>query len=116
MAHSEQNGLAEMLTVVGRLEAALRSLLKGEFSSLIIGFNDEHAPNYLTAEQYRDECGMYDGGQGRIEWVSEAEREKAIRENSVWTLQWYPDTPSGFYCVGASSLAAIVEHLSVEKP
>lgn len=31
---------------------------------------------------------------------------KAIRENSVWTIQWYPDTPVGFACVGASTFEA----------
>jgi len=86
----------------------LLTLLKGEFSSLTIGFNDDHACNYATAQSWHDEWEQYggDADDDRIEWVSEEERLKAIRENSVWTIQWYPDTPVGFYCVGASTFEA----------
>lgn len=92
------------------LQAALRSLLKGQHSSLTIGFNDDHACNYVTAEGWRDEYGFYGGDEKDIiDWASDEEREKAIRENSVWTVQWYPDTPVGFFCVGASTLKAAVE-------
>jgi hypothetical protein len=51
---------------------------------------------------------MYGGGntEERIQWASEDERLKAIAENSVWTIQWYPTTPVGFCCVGASTFEA----------
>ena len=82
-------------------------LLNGEFSSLIIGFNDDHACNYADAQRWRDEWGMYSGDrEDRIHWASEEERQKAIKENSVWTIQWYPETPVGFCCVGASTFEA----------
>ncbi|MEY1555352.1 hypothetical protein AB3Y40_06920 [Yoonia sp. R2331] len=52
----------------------LKGLLDGEFSSLTIGFNDDHACNYATAQQFHDEWGFYGGGADcRIEWVSEKE-------------------------------------------
>ena len=41
------------------------------------------------------------------DWVSKEERERAIALDSVWTLQWYPDTPVGFYKIAASSLEAL---------
>jgi hypothetical protein len=91
------------------LEASLRSLLKGQHSSLTIGFNDDHASNYVTAEGWRDEYGFYSGDERDIiTWASDEERAKAIQENSVWTIQWYPNTPVGFCCVGASTLRAAV--------
>lgn len=87
-------------------------LLKGEFSALTISFNDEHACNYVSAQGWHDEWGMYGGGSETdcIQWASEDERQKAIRDNSVWTIQWYPNTPVGFYCVGASTFEAAARY------
>lgn len=86
----------------------LLQLLNGKFSSLTISFNEDHAPSYETAQEWHDRTGRYrsEGDDQRINWVSEAERLKAISENAVWTIQWYPQTPNGFYCVGASSFEA----------
>ena len=39
------------------------------------------------------------------------EKLKAIELDSVWELQWYPDTPIGSYYVAASSLEAIQKHM-----
>lgn len=89
----------------------LLKLLKGKHSSLLIAFNDDHAPNYATAQEWHDKYGYYDTSrEDRISWVSEEERQKALRGNSVWTIQWYPDTPNGFYCVGASTFEAAAAH------
>ena len=98
---------------LNEMEATLRALLHGEFSSLAISFNDEHAPNYATAQKWHDEWGEYGGGapNQRIDWVSEDERQKALATNSVWTCQWYPNTPVGFNCMGAASLAALMDGL-----
>jgi hypothetical protein len=41
------------------------------------------------------------------QFLSEAEWEKAIREENVWCLEWYPETPIGFHVICASSLEAI---------
>ncbi len=96
-----------------QVEAMLRSLLRGEFSSLTIGFNDDHAYNYTTAAGWRDEYGMYQGNENDlISWVSDEERDRAIEQNSVWTIQWYPETPVGFSCIGASSLPALFTALA----
>lgn len=87
----------------------LLALLKGKYSSLTIGFNDDHACNYATAQEWHDEYGMYHGhgrNNCRIAWASEDERMKAIEGNAVWTIQWYPVTPVGFCCVGASTFEA----------
>lgn len=89
----------------------LLTLLSGPHSSLHIGFNDDHACNYATAQEWHDEWGFYRGDENdRIDWASEGERLRAIQTNSVWTIQWYPNTPVGFNCVGASTLDAAVKY------
>jgi hypothetical protein len=96
-------------------ETLLRSLLQGKFSSLTIGFNDLHACNYQTAQQWSDEMGDPDGGMQTYndlgDWVSPEEREQALANNSVWSAQWYPDTPVGFCQLYASSLPALLAGL-----
>lgn len=97
---------------IGELDARLRSLLKGEYSSLIVTFND-HASNYTTAaREAADPLGTPDMLLGdREDWVSDAEYQKALNTNSVWRLQWYPDTPVGFCTLFASSLQVLIDHL-----
>jgi predicted protein tyrosine phosphatase len=100
-----------------QIEASLRSLLHGKFSSLTIGFNENHAANYVTAKGWRDEYGFYAADdKDVINWASEEERQKAISDNSVWTLQWYPETPVGFHCIGASSLSALIAAAALNRP
>ncbi|RWE37426.1 hypothetical protein [Mesorhizobium sp.] len=93
---------------VAELEAQLRSLLKGEYSSLSIRFND-HAANYEDAEDYYALIGSEDDIS---DWISTEERQKAIDTNSVWEIQWYPQTPVGFCRIKASSLAACIGGLT----
>jgi hypothetical protein len=83
------------------LEELPARLLRGEHASFQLTFNDEHAINYMTAAEYY--VGDRDDG-----WISPEEREKAIANNSVWTLQWYPETPVGFHIMRASSAAAVI--------
>lgn len=79
-------------------------LLKGKYSCLHLTFNVEHAINYDTVEGFI-RCGQYDPES----WVSPEEMQKSIDTNSVWTLQWYPDTPIGFYTLRASSIEALLK-------
>ncbi len=99
--------------LIRKLEADLLALLPGEYSSMTIAFNEEHHANYVTAQQWHDDYGFYGGGNDMdsIRWVSEEERLEALAKNSVWTCQWYPNTPVGFNCIGASSLAALITAL-----
>lgn len=87
------------------LETKLRALLKGEHSSLTLSFNDETATNYMTVADFIDDERF------QTDWVSEAEKARAVETNSIWTLQWYPDTPIGSYSVSASSLLGLLEHV-----
>lgn len=95
-----------MATMIEELEKALRANLKGEFTSLTVSFNDDHAANYCTAKTYAERYGAYDEHD---DWVSPEERERALDQNSVWTLHWYPDTPVGFCRLRASTLSAVVD-------
>jgi hypothetical protein len=59
--------------------------------------HNEHRDVYETIEEF------YDVG----DFVSLAEWRKAIAEDSVWVLHWYPNTPVGFNRIAASTLDAI---------
>jgi hypothetical protein len=52
---------------------------------------------YETIEEFYD----------HTDFISPEEWSKAVAEDSVWVLQWYPDTPIGSYIVAASTLEAI---------
>jgi hypothetical protein len=68
--------------------------------------HNEHKSYYETAEQWITEQESFGEGP-HFDWVSDDERQKAIDEDSVWIMQWYPDTPIGFCCLAASSLDAL---------
>lgn len=91
------------------LEAMLRSLMKGEFSSLTISFNDQNAPNYKSVGDFLE---YYPDADENTDWVSDEERAKAVENNSWWCAQWYPDTPVGSYSISASSLPALIAALA----
>ena len=87
-------------------------LCLGEFSSLTIGFNDDHACNYQNAEQWADSHPDFYGLEdfpGGIE-----DRELALQNNTVWSAQWYPQTPVGFCVIYASSFEKLIGFLRAE--
>jgi len=65
--------------------------------------HNQHRDIYLTVEQWEADYDMADY------WVSDSERALAVATDSVWELQWYPETPVGFYLVMAASLEAVLE-------
>ncbi len=68
--------------------------------------HNEHRNYYQSAAAWIEEQETFGGGP-TFDWVSPEEREKAIRDDSVWVLHWYPETPVGFCCLAASSLEAL---------
>ena len=66
--------------------------------------HNEHKGYYQSAAEWAAENDERQYAQ----WATDDERAKAIAEDSIWTVQWYPDTPVGFHCVAASTLAAAV--------
>ena len=63
--------------------------------------HNEHKDFYESAEEWIADRQFED------DFVSPEEMQKAIQEDSIWRLQWYPETPVGFYSVAAASLEAI---------
>ena len=62
---------------------------------------------YLSHNEHKDVYESIQDFYDAKDFVSLEEYIKAIDENSVWKLHWYPDTPIGFYIICASSLEAI---------
>ena len=59
--------------------------------------HNEHRDVYETVEDFYDVDSF----------ISMEEFTKAISEDSVWVLHWYPETPIGFHRIAASTLEAI---------
>jgi len=66
---------------------------------------------YLTHNGHRDMYETIEEFYDLHDFISPEELQKAIAEDSVWVLQWYPDTPIGSYCLLASSLEALEERV-----
>ncbi len=86
---------------LGARVASLTTLCKGEYSSLHIDLNDHHS-SYQSAAQAIEENdhGWFDEDR----FPSPQERQRCIDTDTIWHIQWYPDTPVGFYSVKASTL------------
>ena len=103
-----------MTSELEKLELELRGLLKGKQSSLTLSFNDDNGPNYQTvAESIEEDEGREKGTQW-YRFCSPEERQECCNTNSIWTLQWYPDTPVGFYSISAPTLNRLFAFLRTE--
>lgn len=87
------------------LEQLTKLLCKGAYSSLHLSFNS-HKSSYRTLKQaMEDQPDYYDSE----DFVSPNEMQRAIESDTVWTLQWYPNTPVGFNVMHAHSLEALLK-------
>lgn len=75
--------------------------LPGHKCGLFLQHN-EHRSYYEAAAEWIGQNDHY-------AWKDEASKQAAIASDSVWTLQWYPDTPIGFYAVAAPTLEELLE-------
>lgn len=69
--------------------------------------HNEHHTNYETVKQYLDRAEHID--------ISEKDKKKCIRLGEIWEVQWYPNTPISFYCVGSFSLEKCIEIIQNNK-
>lgn len=46
-----------------------------------------------------------------IEWANVEQRGKAIENDSIWEIQWYPDTPIGSISYAACDLDVLLAHV-----
>src|SRR5688572_21450722 len=105
------NIMGEARAAIEAIEQGLLALLPGKFSSLTLGYNESSAVNYMSVKEWQEEGPSDD----LTDWVSNDEKAKAAATNSMWTLHWYPDTPVGSYCVGASGLLPLLAALNTTK-
>lgn len=104
-----------MMTDSKALELALwLSRLKA--NSIHLGMNDEHACNYMTAEQWIDEAlqSEHDGDEFRE--CSPEELQAMKDTNTIWSLQIYKDTPVGFYRWVAPTMLGVIEKAMLAWP
>jgi hypothetical protein len=66
---------------------------------------------YLEHNVHKDVYETIEENYDPRDFVSDEEWTKAVELDSVWRLQWYPDTPVGFYVVCASTLAALEQYI-----
>lgn len=87
------------------------ALCVGEFSSFSITFNDGSGANYMSVEEWLfvDQSHFYcdDDFVG-----GKSERQRCIETNSLWTAQWYPNTPVGFCLLHAASFETLLKGLT----
>lgn len=85
----------------------LLALLPKHKAGLSIRHN-EHKNYYETAKEWvidNEWC----------EWENEEEKQKAIDTNEIWTLQWYPETPVGFFGIAAPTLADLLRISNTDR-
>ena len=88
----------EVLTT-GHVSFTAVNVMVGQFkwprhaASLHLTHN-QHKAYYQTVAQSIEQD---DHGYQADCWVSKEQKAKAIATNECWTLQWYPNTPVGFF-------------------
>lgn len=89
-----------MITTITLLED-----LKALSSSL---YHNKHKMYYETISQYCLNRNTPEGASKDIVWVSPEQEEKAIQQDSMWELRWYPRTPISFYLLWACDLDVLI--------
>jgi hypothetical protein len=90
------------------MDSLRKVLCKGEFSSMIISWNDSNGPNYQTVGEMLEERADYYDAE---DFLSPEDRQLCIDQNSIWTAHWYPHTPVGFCHIHASSFELLQDRL-----
>lgn len=82
------------------------ALVEGMFPDHECGLqlsHNEHKNYYESIEDYVQE------NRELFKWESEEHKQRAIKSDCIWQLQWYPNTPVGFYCAAAPTLREVLE-------
>lgn len=72
-------------------------------NSFSVSRNEDHAPNYMTAEQWIDNVPE------EFKYVDEFEVQRMKESNTIWALQIYPNTPVGFNKYYAATLDVLID-------
>lgn len=91
-----------------------KQLCQGEFSSLSMSWNGSNAPNYISVQADLEQDELNPPNQqwfGAEDFTSPEARQKCIDTNSIWTAQWYPQTPVGFCTLHAPTFEELIAGL-----
>lgn len=88
-----------------RLEALLKSLLNGQYAHLYLSKNEDVQEGYPTVASILKTFGA------GLWFPSQEEKQKAIDTNSMWKLQWYPDSPVGNLTANFATLRSLIGYL-----
>lgn len=77
-------------------------------------FPKHEASLHLTHNQHKAyyetvESAIESGTYRDVKWVSPEQRQKSIESDSVWEIQWYPNTPIGSHTLLACDLEMLLE-------
>jgi hypothetical protein len=87
------------------LEQLAKALCKGAYSSLSLDYN-YHKTTYETLKADIEILSW----PRADDFASPEEMQRAIETDSVWTLEWYPESPAkGSYVLHAHSLEALIK-------
>jgi hypothetical protein len=76
--------------------------------------HNQHKGYYETAARWiADQEAM--GHMDDEDWASLEQKQKAIDTDEVWSLQWYPNTPVGSYCVYAADLDVLLAFAKAQQ-
>lgn len=87
---------------------SMEGLMPAHKASLHITHNDHKSQYQSAAEWVEDMESCRADGHAYAEWISDEQMQKAIETDSIWTVQWYPDTPVGFCCLAGADLEAVL--------
>jgi len=75
--------------------------------------HNPHKGDFSTVEKWFEN---HDHGDPQTQFadISEEEKAECIRLDSLWVLQYYPRTPTSFYCYAASTLEKLLQAASPE--
>lgn len=70
--------------------------------------HNDHKNGYQTVSECIKDYDLFD------DFKDKESMERAIKEDSLWILQWYPETPIGFHRVAAPTLEECLELANIE--
>lgn len=73
--------------------------------------HNHHKIYYETIEEY---LSRLKDSISDEDWATATSRERAIGNDELWELQWYPDTPVGCFIVFGASLEEVLKKANDE--
>ena len=71
--------------------------------------HNEHKDYYQSLENFIQERDLVE------DFIHHEQHDKALKEDSLWVLQWYPRTPVGFQRICACDLEELLKYAKEMK-